>query len=302
MSHNHAHHGHSHAHAPKDFTSAFRIGIILNVAFVVIEAVYGLFSGSLALLADAGHNLSDVLGLALAWGAAVLAKRPSTRRRTYGMKRGTIMAALLNALLLMVAVGGIAWEAIRRFSNPEPVAGMTVIIVAGIGVVINTVTALLFMSGRDHDLNVKGAFLHMAADALVSIAVVIGGMIILWTGWYAIDPILSLLIVAVVTWGTWGLFRESLNLVLDGVPEKIDTEEVKNYLTCIPGIEGVHHLHIWGMSTTETALTAHLVKPQTEGDDQLLKQIAHELHDHFDIEHTTIQWERDGKGCDNGCE
>ena len=301
MAHNHSHHNHGAAHAPKDFTAAFRYGILLNIAFVAIEAIYGLTSGSLALLADAGHNLSDVLGLALAWGAAILAKRPSTTRRTYGMRRGTILAALLNALLLLVAVGGIAWEAIRRFSSPEPVEGTTVIIVAGIGVVINTITALLFMSGRSHDLNVKGAFLHMVADALVSVGVVGGGLVILWTGWYPIDPILSLVIVVVITWGTWGLLRESLNLAMDAVPADIDPEEIESWLDDLPGIDGVHHLHIWGMSTTETALTVHLVKPDPKGDDALLQEISHELKAHFGIDHVTVQWERDTAGCDGEC-
>ena len=300
MSHNHSHHEHAHPEKPKDFTTAFRYGILLNIIFVVVEAVYGLISGSLALLADAGHNLSDVLGLALAWGAAVLAKRPPTLRRTYGMRRGTIIAALLNAVLLLIAVGGIAWEAVRRFASPEPVEGWTIIIVAGIGVVINTLTALLFMSGRRHDLNIKGAFLHMAADALVSIGVVGGGIVIVLSGWYSIDPILSLLIVAVITWGTWSLLRESLNLALDAVPEGIDPEEIRTYLSGLPGITGVHDLHIWGMSTTETALTVHLEKPEPEGDDRLLKSIAHELHERFGIDHTTIQWEREGIGCEEG--
>lgn len=297
-SHVHSHsHGHSHTHAPKKFDRAFIVGIALNLGFVAVEAVYGLIAGSMALLADAGHNLSDVLGLGLAWGAGVLARRIPTRRHTYGLRSSTILAALLNALLLTIAIGGIAWEAVRRFGAPEQVAGGTVAWVAGIGVLVNAATAWMFLSGRKNDLNVRGAFLHMAADALVSVGVVVAGVAISATGLLWIDPLVSLLIVAVIGIGTWGLLKDSVNLALDAVPEGIDPRAVEDYLIALPGVTEVHDLHIWGMSTTETALTVHLVKPDPTGDDDLLGRVCHDLHDRFGIEHSTIQWERgDGEG------
>ena len=284
-------HGHGHSHAPANFGRAFAIGIALNITFVVIEAVYGRLSNSLALVADAGHNLSDVLGLVLAWGASVLARRHPTLRRTYGLRRSSILAALLNAVVLLVAVGGIAWEALRRFGNPEPTAGGTVIVVAAIGIAVNGGTALLFMAGRKGDLNIRGAFLHMAADAGVSLGVVLAGLAILATGRAWLDPAVSLAIVVVIVVGTWGLLRDSVNLALDAVPEGIDMAAVQGYLGSLPAVVEVHDLHVWGMSTTETALTAHLVMPDTTCDDATLSRICGELHDRFGIEHTTLQVE-----------
>lgn len=291
-------------HAPANHNAAFAWGVGLNLAFVVAEAAFGLLAGSLALLADAGHNLSDVLGLLLAWGAAYLATLPTTDRRTYGWRRSSILAALANALLLVAAVGAIAWEAVHRFGDPGPVAGWTVIAVAAVGTVVNTVTALLFKSGRKGDLNVRGAFLHMAADAGVSLGVVGAGFVILFTGWQWIDPAVSLLIVVVILVGTWGLLRDSFNLAMDAVPPEIDPSAVERYLNDLPGITAVHDLHIWPMSTTETALTAHLVKPDPAGDDELLAKISRGLHDDHGIEHATLQWERSGaaKPCGTSCD
>jgi cobalt-zinc-cadmium efflux system protein len=285
-------HPHNHTHSHSDYNRAFAIGVALNVIYIVVEATYGFLAGSLALLADAGHNLSDVLGLLLAWGANYLVQRKPTKRHTYGWRKSTILAALTNAIILLVAMGGIAWEAVRRFSDPSPVAGKTVIIVAAIGVVINTATALLFLSGRKTDLNIRGAFLHMAADAGVSAGVVLAGVVILTTGWPWIDPVVSLTITAIILVGTWGLLRDSFNLALDAVPAGIDPEAVKTYLSDLPGVTGVHDLHIWAMSTSETALTVHLVKPNARDDDALIEQASRELHDRFGIEHITIQWER----------
>ncbi len=285
-------HHHNHDHSPSDYNRAFAIGIALNVIYIVVEATYGFLAGSLALLADAGHNLSDVLGLLLAWGANYLVQRKPTERHTYGWRKSTILAALTNAIILLVAMGAIAWEAVQRFSDPSPVAGKTVIIVAAIGVVINTATALLFLSGRKTDLNIRGAFLHMAADAGVSAGVVLAGVAILTTGWPWIDPVVSLTITAIILAGTWGLLRDSFNLALDAVPAGIDPEAVKTYLSDLPGVTGVHDLHIWAMSTSETALTVHLLKPDARDDDTLIEQASRELHDRFGIEHITIQWER----------
>ena len=285
------HGGHGHSHAPADFGRVFAIGVFLNLTFVVVEGAAGYLAHSLALVADAGHNLSDVFGLLLAWGASVLARRAPTAKHTYGLRRSSILAALLNAVLLLVAVGGIAWEAIRRFSEPAPVAGKMVIGVALVGIVINTATALLFLSGRKDDLNIRGAFLHMAADAAVSLGVVLAGVAMLATRQTWIDPVVSLVIVAVICIGTWGLLRDSVNLALDAVPEGIKVEEVKNYLTALPGVAEVHDLHIWAMSTTETALTAHLVIPNGGGGDALLARACTELHDRFGIEHATLQIE-----------
>jgi cobalt-zinc-cadmium efflux system protein len=282
---------HSHSHAPKDFGTAFAIGTSLNVAYVIVQVLFGVFAHSLALLADAGHNLADVLGLLLAWGATRLEKTRPTTYRTYGLRRSSILAALANAIFLLVAVGGITWEAIRRLNNPGEVAGSTVLWVAAIGVVLNTATALLFISGRRGDLNIHGAFLHMAADAAVSASVVVAGMLILLTGWFILDSITSLLINAVIVWGTWGLLRDSLKMALDIVPEDVDPIAVRDYLEKQPGISAVHDLHIWPMSTTERALTAHIVKPDGVIDDSLLCRIKDELHDRFHIEHVTVQLE-----------
>ncbi len=292
-SHDHGHHhgGLGHSHAPADFGRAFAIGTALNAGFVVVQVVFGLFAHSLALLADAGHNLGDVLGLLLAWWASHLVKTQPTERRTYGLGRTSILAALANAIFLLVAVGGITWEAIRRFGDPAPVAGGTVVWVAALGIAINAATALLFMSGRKGDLNVKGAFLHMAADAAVSAGVVLAGIAILYTGWQWLDPVTSLLINAVIVWGTWGLLRDSTNLALDAVPGAIDIAAVRSYLSALPGVTAEHDLHIWALSTTQTALTVHLVKPDTVPDDALLAQACEDLRERFGIAHATIQLE-----------
>ncbi len=278
-------------HEKQDFGRAFAVGIILNTGFIVAEVGFGLLSHSLTLLADAGHNLSDVLGLVVAWAATNLQKRRATQRYTYGLRRSSVLAALFNALLLLVSVGAIAWEAIRRLVHPEPVGGLTIIWVAAAGVVINGVTAWMFMSGRKSDLNIRGAFLHMAADAGVSVGVVVAGVIIFATGWSLLDPIVSLVIVAIILLGTWGLFHDSLNLALDAVPAGIDLNAVKRYLEGLPEVAQLHHLHVWGLSTTETACTAHIVKREPHLDDQLLKQIAKGLHERFGIAHTTVQFE-----------
>ena len=281
-----------HSHAPKDFGRAFVLGTALNVGLVVAQVVFGWFAHSLALLADAGHNLSDVFGLLLAWWASHLVKTRPTARRTYGLGRSSILAALTNAVFLLVAVGGITWEAVRRFSDPHPVQGGTVIWVAALGIAINTGTALMFMGGRKGDLNVRGAFLHMAADAAVSAGVVVAGIAILFTGWHWLDPVTSLLINAVIVWGTWGLLRDAVNLTLDAVPTGIDPTKVKDYLAGLPGVTAVHDLHIWPLSTTETALTAHLVQPDAELDDGLLARTCEGLREKFGIGHVTIQRER----------
>jgi cobalt-zinc-cadmium efflux system protein len=309
MPHDHHHHdhdhdpGHSHgpgghSHAPKDFGRAFAIGAGLNIAFVAAEAGAGLYTQSLALLADAGHNLSDVLGLLMAWAAVMMARRAPKGQRTYGLGKGTILASLGNAGLLMLAVGAIVWEAVRRFGSPPDIAPGPVIIVAAIGVVINTATALMFMRGQE-DLNVKGAFLHMAADAAVSLGVVIAAVVIMLTGWNWIDPIISLVIAAVIVAGTWGLLKDSLNLALDAAPKGIDPEAVRTWLGEQPGVTEVHDLHIWAMSTTETALTAHLVRPDTAGQDAFLDEVCEELHHRFRIGHATLQLETgvSGRAC-----
>ncbi len=299
--HGHGHHhghAHGHGHAPGAVPQrAFTIGIALNVAFVALEAGAGLVTGSLALLADAGHNLSDVLGLVLAWGAVRLARRAPTSRRTYGWRRSSIMAALLNALLLLVAVGGIGWEAVRRAQEPVAVPGLPIIIVAGIGFLVNGATAALFLSSRRHDLNARGAFLHMAADAAVSLGVVASGAAILATGWAWLDPVVSLVIAVVILAGTWGLLREALDLVLDAVPPGIDPAAVRDHLAALPGVTAVHDLHIWALSTTEVALTAHLVKPDPRDDDLLVARAAGELRERFGIGHATLQWERADGDC-----
>ena len=280
-----------HGHAPVSFGRAFAIGTALNLGFVVVEAVYGLTSGSMALLADAGHNLSDVLGLLIAWGASVLAKRRPIGRYTYGLRSSSILAALVNALLLLVAITIIAIEAVRRFSEPAPVAGGTVMIVAGIGIVINTVTALLFMRGHKDDLNIRGAFLHMAADAAVSAGVVLAGLAIVLTGKSWIDPVTSLIIVAVIVAGTWGLLRDSVNLGLHASPAGIDLELVRGFLTEQAGVNSVHDLHVWPLSTTEVALTAHLQISTGYPGDEFTAGLAETLRERFEIDHATVQIE-----------
>jgi cobalt-zinc-cadmium efflux system protein len=289
-----------HLPAGRTYDRAFAVGVFLNTSFVVVEAFFGFFSGSLALLADAGHNLSDVVGLLLAWGASYLSRRRPSQRRTYGWHGSTILAAMLNAFILLLAVGAIAWEAVKRLIHPAPVAGKTVMAVAVIGMIINTVTALFFSSGRKGDLNIRGAFLHMAADAAVSAGVAVAGAMILFSGWLWLDPVLSLLIAAAILTGTWGLLRESLNLALDAVPAGIEPMAVAAYLQSLPGVSAVHDLHIWGMSTSEAALTAHLVKVAAADDDVLIAQASRELHQRFKITHTTLQWERNAGQCPSG--
>jgi cobalt-zinc-cadmium efflux system protein len=284
--------GHDHSHTPANFNRAFAIGIGLNLAFVAIEAFYGWKVNSLALLADAGHNLSDVAGLVLAWGGALAGKIKPNARHTYGWKRASILAAFANALLLLMAMGALAWEGLGRLLSPEPLLqaqGLTVMVVAGIGIVVNTATALLFMQGSQHDLNMRGAFLHMAADALVSAGVVVAGALTLWQGWVWLDPVGSLLIAAVVLLGTWSLFRQSLHLLFDGVPDSIDPLAVRDYLAALPGVARVHDLHIWAMGTSQVALTAHLVMPHNQADDAFLKTASDQLHEQFEITHVTLQ-------------
>ena len=282
---------HDHSHSRANFNAAFAIGIALNTAYVLFEAIFGVIGHSLALLADAGHNLSDVLGLLLAWGASAMSRSLPTKRRTYGLRGSSILAALFNAIFLLLSVGAIVWEALRRFKAPAEVAANTIIWVSLVGIAINTGTALMFRSGRERDLNIRGAFLHMAADAAISAGVVIAGFIILWTGSYWIDPVVSLLISAIIIWGTWDLLRESTNLALQAVPRNIETEKVERYLAQLPGVAKVHDLHIWAMSTTETALTVHLVKPDGNIDDELLARVCDDLQHDFQIGHVTIQLE-----------
>ena len=297
--HDHSH-GHGHAHAPADFGRAFLIGIVLNTAFVVVEATYGWISGSMALIADAGHNLSDVLALLLAWGASIAARKAPTERFTYGYKSSTILAALANAGLLLVAIGAILFETLHRISEPATVQGETMAIVAGIGILINAGTAAMFMRGQ-HDINIRGAFLHMAADALVSLGVVLAGLAILWTGERWIDPAVSLAIVLVIAWGTWGLLKDSVAMSLLAVPKGISESAVRDYLAGLPGVDAVHDLHIWPMSTTETALTAHLVMPAGYPGDGFLRDVAHELEHSHRIGHPTIQVETTRAACASGC-
>ena len=291
--------GHDHSHAPANFNTAFGIGIALNIAFVAIEAFYGWKVNSLALLADAGHNLSDVIGLVLAWGGALAGKLRPDARHTYGWKRASILAAFVNALLLLVAMGSLAWEAVHRLQSPQAVQGVTIMVVAGIGIVVNTATALLFMRGSKSDLNIRGAFLHMAADALVSAGVVVAGGLALWFGWSWLDPVVSLVIAAVIVIGTWNLFRQSLHLLFDGVPDGVDLHAVQALLESLHGVARVHDLHVWAMGTSETALTAHLVMPAGGGDDAFLKHATDQLHEHFEIRHVTLQVVREafGEGC-----
>jgi len=288
----HAHSaGHTHLHAPKDFGVAFAIGTALNVGFVIVEVVYGLLASSIALVADAGHNLGDVLGLVMAWVATVLARRAPSRTHTYGLRRGTILAALANAMLLLVTVGAIAVEGVRRLIEPGEVAGITVMVVAALGIVVNGVTAWLFASGRKDDINLRAAFLHMAYDALVSVGVVIAGAVILLTGWTRLDPLVSLVIAVVILVGTWRLLRESVQMSLDAVPGGIKPDEVTAFLKQQPGVTAIHDLHIWPMSTTETALTCHCMMPGGHPGDEFLAHLAHELQERFGIGHATIQVE-----------
>ena len=302
--HDHGHgHGHHH-HAPASFGRAFAVGIALNTAFVVVEAVYGVLAGSMALVADAGHNLSDVLNLAVAWAASVLATRPPSARFTYGYKSSSILAALFNAALLMIALGAILVETIHRLIAPQPVAAGPVMVVAAIGIAINTATALLFLRGREHDINIRGAYLHMASDAAVSAGVVGAGALIALTGAWWIDPVTSLVIVGVIAWGTWGLAKDSLKMGLHAVPASVDGHAVEHHLEALPGVSAVHDLHIWPMSTTETAMTAHLVMPAGHPGDAFLTSLAHTLEHDFGICHATVQIETTdhaGHACAPAC-
>lgn len=270
------------------------------MGFVIAEVGFGLISHSLALVADAGHNLCDVLALGLAWTAAILSRRLPCARYTYGLRRSSVLAALFNAVLLLVVTGGIAWEAARRFAEPTPVGSVTIIWVAAAGILVNTATALLFLAGRKGDLNIRGAFFHMAGDALVAAGVVATGLLILKTGWLWLDPVVSLVISVVLVAGTWHLLRDSLNLSLDGVPAGIDSTAVRRFLATLPGVREAHDLHIWGMSTTETALTAHLVRPGADVDDALLARTCAELKARFSIHHATLQIE--GGNADHPCD
>ena len=289
--HAHTHGAHAHVHAPKNFGPAFAIGVALNLGFVIAEVIYGLLANSIALVADAGHNLGDVLGLAMAWTAMALARRAPSRTLTYGLRRGTILAALMNAVLLLLTVGAIAVEGVRRLFEPAAVAGVTVMAVAAAGILVNGVTAWLFASGRKGDINLRGAFMHMASDALVSLGVVIAGAIILATGWTWLDPLVSVIIAVLILWGTWGLLRDSLAMALDAVPANIKLDEVRAFLERQPGVAGIHDLHIWPMSTTETALTCHCLLPGGHPGDEFLVRLAHDLEAHFGIGHATIQVE-----------
>ncbi|OGA94840.1 MAG: cation transporter [Betaproteobacteria bacterium RIFCSPLOWO2_12_FULL_66_14] len=292
-------HSHGRVNAPDNFSRAFATGIALNVGFVAVEVIYGLQVDSLALLADAGHNLSDVAGLVLAWAGAVAGRFAPDHRHTYGWRRASILAAFANAILLLVAMGSLGWEAIARLNAPRPTGGLTIIVVAAIGVVVNGATAALFASGRSTDLNIRGAFLHMAADALVSLGVVAAGALYLWTGWGWLDPLAGLAIAVVIVIGTWKLFRQSLHLMFDGVPDSIDLEAVQDHLRSQPGVADVHDLHVWAMSTSDIALSVHLVMPGGHPGDAFLEALARALHDRFAINHPTIQIEFGG--LDHGC-
>ena len=293
--HDHGEHGHSHraghAHAPASFGTAFAVGIALNAGFVIVEVVYGVLGNSVALFADAGHNLGDVLGLVVAWIASVLVKRAPSARFTYGLRGSSILAALFNAIFLLLTIGGISWEAIQRLGHPEPVSGGTVMIVAAIGIVINGVCARLFAAGRKGDLNLQGAFAHMAADALVSAGVVAAGLVILLTRWLWLDPLVSLVVNAVIVWGTWGLLRDSVGMSMAAVPAQIDPAAVRRYLETRHGVASLHDLHVWPMSTTEIALTCHLVMPAGHPGDAFIHELCEGLAARFKIEHATVQIE-----------
>ncbi len=303
--HDHDHnHGHGHHHPPPEqLNRAFIIGISLNLAFVLIEFGFGLLAESMALIADAGHNLSDVLSLILAWGAIRLAKRQPTPHRTYGFRRGTIFSSLVSSLLLLVAMGAIAWESVLRLQTPAPVAGDIMIGVAAAGVLINGATAWLFAAGRHDDINVRAAFLHMAGDAGVSVGVVLGGIGVMTAGWMWLDPVISLAIVGIIVWSTWAVLLEATDLAFDAVPKGIDPHQVRRYLEGLPGVIGIHDLHIWAMSTTETALTAHLVMPGDEADSHFLHEVASGLAQRFRIGHTTLQVEHNAEpACEQRCQ
>lgn len=283
-----AHHSHA---KPSNQGRIFLFAILLNSAFVGVEFFYGVMSNSTALIADAGHNVSDVLGLFLAWFAVVVSRKQPNQRYTYGLRSTSILAALANTMLLLVACGAIGWEAFHRFSQPPVVAGQTVSIVAAAGIVINGLSALLLMKGSKTDLNVRGAYLHMVADAAVSLAVVVTGLTMFYTQWFLIDPIMSLVIVLVILIGAWGLLRDSLRLALNAVPRHIDVPAISQYLSGLKGVEGIHDLHIWGLSTTENALTVHLVMPNGHPGDDFMDDITHALEESYDVHHATLQIE-----------
>jgi cobalt-zinc-cadmium efflux system protein len=295
MSHAHFHHDHDdhhgHHHGPMDFGRAFAIATTLNIALVIAQVVFGVLANSVALIADAGHNLGDVLGLLLAWGAHGMARWQPTKRYTYGFRSASILAALFNGIILLVATGAIAWEALRRLGGMTDVAGVTVMVIAAVGIVVNGVSAWLLVAGRQGDLNVRGAFLHLLGDAAISLGVVAAGAVIVVTGWNWLDPMASLIIAVLIVWGTWGLLREAIMMSLDAVPQGVDGGSVESYLRGLPGVSEVHDLHIWAMSTTETAMTAHLVRPGAGPDDHLLHEICHELEHRFGISHATLQIE-----------
>ena len=292
------HHGHHHHNGPEDFRLAFAIGVGLNIALVALQAAYGVIGHSVALLADAGHNLGDVFGLLLAWGAAAASRKAPSSRYTYGLRSSSILAALANAIILLVAVGAIALEALQRFGSPEPVAASAVMTVAAIGILVNGGTALLFMRGRELDLNIRGAFLHMAADAAISLGVLVSAFLILKTAWMWLDPLVSLVICAIIVRETWGLLRQSFDLALQAVPAGIDPAVVRERLERLEGVERIHDLHIWAMSTTETALTCHVVMPDGHPGDAFIARAAASLHAEFGIAHTTLQIERgDAEAC-----
>jgi cobalt-zinc-cadmium efflux system protein len=296
----HAHslegHGHHHHGQQGDHGRAFGIAIALNLGFVAVEAAYSVVAHSTALMADAGHNLSDVLGLLLAWGAAALARKRATRRFTYGLRSTSILAALANSMLLLMACGAIGWEAAQRIAAPAMVAGMTVSVVAAVGIIVNGFSAWLFMRGSKADLNIRGAYLHMAADAAISLGVVLGGVLMIWTGWYWLDAAFSLIIVTIIVVGTWGLLRDSVRLAMSGVPAHVDSAAIEDFLCQVPGVQGVHDMHIWGLSTRETALTAHLVMPDGHPGDSVLHGLVLSLRERFAIDHSTLQIEH-GPAC-----
>lgn len=297
MSGGHDHHHHHHHHAPASgggSSRAFAIAVILNVGFTITEATFGFISGSMALVADAGHNLSDVLALLLAWGASVLSNRPPNERYTYGLKSSSILAAIANAALLWIALGAILVETIRRFFDPSPVEGATMMAVAAMGIIINGFSAFLFAKGSKSDLNLRAAFLHLLADAAVSAGVVIAGVLVLLTGFMLIDPITSLIITGVIGWSSWGLLKGAMRMGMLAAPDEIDVTQVRSFLVSRPGVSAVHDLHVWPISTTETALTVHLVMGDRPADDHFLHEIGHELHEKFGIGHPTIQIETEG--------
>jgi cobalt-zinc-cadmium efflux system protein len=281
--------GAGHDHGPREYGRAFAIGIALNLAFVVVEVVSGIVAHSVALLADAGHNVGDVVGLAMSWGATALASLKPSSRRTFGFRRTTIVASVTNALILLFMTGARTWESVRRLVSPAPTEGKIMIVVAFVGAVVNAGSALLFMERGHKDLNVRSAFLHLASDAVLAVGVAAAGAIILATGWLWLDPAVSIVLAMTILVGTWSLMRKSMNLMLDAVPEGIDPDQVRTFLEALPGVIEVHDLHIWAMSTTETALTAHLVMPHSSRDPAFLSTVCKNLHDEFDIDHSTLQ-------------